>query len=260
MKKVLTGIFLVIDLVLLVVIISSLIKPKEQEPALQDEKYEVAKEDTQKDSSDKSPQKKKSMEEARDSEEEAAPTEEATDYSDTEEATEYYDTEGIEGIVDIEDEDISEENIEDMPAPSLADFMWYYNGVYYNGVPDDAELVLTKDELRGAWKAFFWFGHDVSGSYDAMEFANVMLEPGDNTVEVSMKMCQLYIPNSEVIDEADDPIHTYSGTWDGNGIHATGAGNIHITTFYEMSDGHQYALGTFDAPDGTPTVIALVRP
>ncbi len=255
MKKVLTGIFLVIDIVLLVVIISSLIKPKEKDSDLQGEKYEVAKEYTQKDSSDKSKKTKKRMEETQDSEE-AAPTEEPA---------EYYDTEGIDGIVDIEEdgiekEDIDEKNIEEMPAPSLSDFMWYYDGVYYNGVPDDAEWVFTKDKLRGAWKLFFWFGHDASGSYDAMEFANVMLEPDGNNVLVSVKMCRLYIPNSEVIDETDDPIHTYSGTWDGNGIYATGAGNINITTFYEMPDGHQYALGTFDAPDGTPTVIALARP
>ena len=213
MKRVLTGIFLVIDIVLLIVIVSSLIKPKDKDTALNGEKYEVSKESTQKVGS------------------------EAADAP-------YLNIDGI----------------EDMSSPELSDFMWYYDGVYYNGVPDDAELLFAKDELRGAWKAFFWFGHDPSGSYDAMEFANLMLTPGDNTVEVSVKMCRLYIPESEYIDETDDPIHTYSGTWDENGVFATGAGNIIITSFYERPDGHQYAIGTFEAPDGTPTVIALTRP
>ena len=244
MKKVLIGIFLVIDIVLLVVIIFPLIKPSEN-----------------------SDESEKRVDEAKNAVKEEIVIEDGPEG--------YLDTAGIEGIVDISEadgsmtdngeadgseKDINNPNLEEMTAPTLADFMWYYDGVYYNGVPGNAEVVSEKDKLSGAWKAFFWFGHDVSGSYDAMEFANVLLTPEDNTVEISAKMCLLYFPESEVVDESKDPIHTFSGTWDENGIKATGAGNINITSFYEMPGGHQYAIGTFDAPDGTPTVIALTRP
>ena len=265
MKRVLTGIFLVIDIVLLIVIVSSLIKPKDKDTALNGEKYEVSKESTKKVGSEAAAETKKDKENAQNSE--STDNSESTEKpGNAENMQNPGNTENMQNPESTENPGNADapylniDGIEDMSSPELSDFMWYYDGVYYNGVPDDAELLFAKDELRGAWKAFFWFGHDPSGSYDAMEFANLMLTPGDNTVEVSVKMCRLYIPESEYIDETDDPIHTYSGTWDENGVFATGAGNIIITSFYERPDGHQYAIGTFEAPDGTPTVIALTRP
>ena len=171
---------------------------------------------------------------------------------------------------DKETEDVvEEENTETVDVssisteekPSLSDFMWYFDGVYWNGVPTDANAITESSLLQGSWKLFTWYYHNEGQDTYWIEFGNVSLDFNGDNVAVAVTPHALYPPaGEEPIDLTENDIEKYSGKWDGKGFSATGAGNFNVTEFYTLDDGKQYAIGTIDEPDATPTVIALVRP
>lgn len=152
------------------------------------------------------------------------------------------------------------EEPEDVEEPSLSDFMWYFDGVYWNGVPENSSRISDSSYLSGNWKIFIWFDHEKDSDTYWIEFGNVNLDFSDDNVNIVVNPCKLYPPSgAEPIDLSNSGTDQYNGKFDGNELNATGAGNFHITNFYTLNDGKQYAVGSIDEPDGTPTVIALVR-
>lgn len=153
-----------------------------------------------------------------------------------------------------------EEGPKETEEPSLSDFMWYFDDVYWNGIPKNSSRLSDSAYLSGDWKIFIWFDHEKGSDTYWIEFGNVNLDFSDDNVNVVVKPCKLYPPSgAEPLDLTNSGIDRYNGKFSDGELHATGAGNFHITNFYTFDGGKQYAVGSIDEPDGTPTVIALVR-
>ena len=171
-----------------------------------------------------------------------------------------YNVEEIEGIVDIEDdESVSAVDYSTDAKPSLSDFMWYFDGVYANGIPSDAVFIYDSELLTGDWKGFIFYDPErIMNSY-ALEFMNVNLDISGQVANVKFSLHQYCPENSEIIDVSGETL-SYSGNFEAGAVFASGGGNVHIDSFYTMSDKKQYAVGYIDTVDGTPAYIALVRP
>ncbi|MDK2991057.1 MAG: hypothetical protein PWP48_290 [Clostridiales bacterium] len=144
--------------------------------------------------------------------------------------------------------------------PDLEDFLWYTEDVAYDGVPSDANIIDNIGSLTGSWKALIIY--DPNNEYDAgaMEFLNVALAGAAESLSLTLDWYQIFWANEgESFDEADMEDGVFSGKWENGGLWASGAGTIRLTQFYEQN-GKQYAVGTMDTPDGTPALVALVRP
>ena len=144
--------------------------------------------------------------------------------------------------------------------PDLADFLWYMEGVQFEGVPSEASFIETVDPLFGGWKALIIY--DPNSEYDssATEFLNITLAGTAEDLSLTLDWYQIFWANEgESFDETDMEDGVFSGKWENGGLWASGAGTIRLTQFYEKN-GKQYAVGTMDMPDGIPALVALVRP
>lgn len=144
--------------------------------------------------------------------------------------------------------------------PDLADFLWYTEEVAYDGLPSDANIIDNIGSLTGSWKALIIY--DPNNEYDAgaMEFLNVSLTGTAESLSLTLDWYQIFWANEgESFDESDMEDSVFLGKWDTGGLWASGVGTIRLTQFYELN-GKQYAVGTMDTPDGTPALMALVRP
>ena len=144
--------------------------------------------------------------------------------------------------------------------PDLEDFLWYTEDVAYNGVPADANIIDDISSLTGSWKALIVYDPDNEYDAGAMEFLNIALAGTAESLSLTLDWYQIFWTNEgESFDETDMEDSVFSGKWESGGLWASGAGTIRLTQFYEQS-GKQYAVGTMDTPDGTPALVALVRP
>ncbi len=144
--------------------------------------------------------------------------------------------------------------------PDLEDFLWYTEDVAYDGVPSDANIIDNIGPLTGGWKALIIY--DPNNEYDAgaMEFLNIVLAGTAESLSLTLDWYQIFWANEgESFDETDMEDTVFYGKWENGGLWASGAGTIRLTQFYEKN-GIQYAVGTMDTPDGTPALVALVRP
>ncbi|MGI6526986.1 MAG: hypothetical protein ACOX25_06340 [Caldicoprobacterales bacterium] len=144
--------------------------------------------------------------------------------------------------------------------PDLEDFLWYTEDVAYNGVPADANIIDNIGPLTGSWKALILYDPDNEYDAGAMEFLNIALAGTAESLSLTLDWYQIFWANEgESFDETDMEDSVFLGKWEKGGLWASGAGTIHLTQFYELN-GKQYAVGTMDTPDGTPALVALVRP
>ena len=144
--------------------------------------------------------------------------------------------------------------------PDLADFLWYTEEVAYDGLPSDANIIDNIGSLTGSWKALIIY--DPNNEYDAgaMEFLNVSLTGTAESLTLTLDWYQIFLANEgESVDETDMEDSVFMGKWENGDLRASGPGTIHLAQFYELN-GKQYAVGTMDTPDGTPALMALVRP
>ena len=238
----------IIDVALLVVILTSLSKKPEVD--VHDVEYAEASVDEDEDYY--KPEKELSKKDKDESEDEVKSPE--------------YDVEGIEGIVDIEEEE-PEEKEDDIFGPDLAtterpklsDFMWYFDGAYYNGIPDGVTYVYDSAQMVGDWKGFIFLDPERKMNSYAFQFMNVNLDIDGQRAFVVFDMYQYCPENSEAFDMNGEK-QEYSGNFENGAVYATGIGNVHIDTFYFGDDNREYAIGYLDTPDGTPAYLALVRP
>lgn len=144
--------------------------------------------------------------------------------------------------------------------PDLGDFLWYTEDVAYDGVPSDANIIDNIGPLTGSWKALIIY--DPNNEYDAgaMEFLNVALAGTAESLSLTLDWYQIFWANEgESFDETDMEDSVFRGKWEKGGLWASSVGTIRLAQFYELN-GNQYAVGTMDTPDGTPALVALVRP
>lgn len=169
----------------------------------------------------------------------------------------FLDTEGIEGIVDIDEfrlEDYSTDS-----RPSASDFSWYMDDVYANGIPIYSLPIYDSSMIVGDWKGFILYDPDNSFNSFATEYMNVNIDIQDMKADVTFDLYQFCPGNSEIIN-VDGEVMKYSGNFEAGAVYATGGGNVHLDSFYSLSDNRQYAVGRIDTVDGTPAYLALVRP
>jgi hypothetical protein len=144
--------------------------------------------------------------------------------------------------------------------PDLEDFLWYTEDVLYNGAPSDAAAITSLDMLTGGWKALIIYDPDNSMDSNAYEFLNIALAGTADDLSLTLDWYQIFWANEgESFDESDMEDSVFLGKWETGGLWASGAGTIRLTQFYELN-GKQYAVGTMDTPEGTPALMALVRP
>ena len=144
--------------------------------------------------------------------------------------------------------------------PDLEDFLWYTEDAAYDGVPSDANTIDNIDPLTGGWKALIIYDPNNEHDASAMEFLNVALAGTAESLSLTLDWYQIFWANEgESFDESDMEDTVFNGKWENGGLWASGAGTIRLTQFYEQN-GKQYAVGTMDTPDGTPALVALVRP
>ncbi|NLT41018.1 MAG: hypothetical protein GXX89_11265 [Clostridiales bacterium] len=144
--------------------------------------------------------------------------------------------------------------------PDLGDFLWYMEGVQFEGVPSEASFIETIDPLFGGWKALIIYDPNNEFDSSATEFLNITLAGTAESLSLTLDWYSIFWSNEgQSFDETDMEDGVFSGKWENGGLWASGAGTIRLTQFYEKN-GKQYAVGTMDTPDGIPALVALVRP
>ncbi|NLA87825.1 MAG: hypothetical protein GX847_11220, partial [Clostridiales bacterium] len=143
--------------------------------------------------------------------------------------------------------------------PDLGDFLWYLDGVYYDGVPDGSILLTDFSDLKGGWKALFYYDPDNIANAFGYDFLNIALdgEVGSATMTLDWYM---YVWEDESYDKSGDSDTILSGAFDQDGITVSGDGyRIVMYAFYELN-AKQYGLGYMELQSGEPTFVALIRP
>ena len=144
--------------------------------------------------------------------------------------------------------------------PSPADFLWYTEDVFHNGIPAQAQTIDRLKSIIGGWKALILYDPDNAHHSSATEYLNVHIQADKEHVSLTMDWYLIaWLGDGEFFDESDMEDSVFLGEWMDGGFWASGAGTVRLTAFYTQGD-VQYAIGTMDTPDGIPAYIALVRP
>lgn len=144
--------------------------------------------------------------------------------------------------------------------PDLGDFLWYVEGVFYDGIPTDAAPITDFAVLAGGWKGLIIYDPENEHGENAMEFLNVNIAGKLDNLSLTLDWYLMFIAGAgESFDETDMEDSVFRGKWEADGLWASGPGTIRLTKFYELNN-NQYAIGTMDTPDGIPAYIAMVRP
>lgn len=107
-------------------------------------------------------------------------------------------------------------------------------------------------KLTGGWKAYMYGGN-------LERLLNVSIDAGQSGAQVTLDWYYIRDNKQDKAFEDTTASSTFTGTFDGGMLDATGSGRITLTAFWEK-DGHQYATGSFMWPSGETDTIALVRP
>lgn len=144
--------------------------------------------------------------------------------------------------------------------PDLGDFLWYVEGVQYEGIPEGAEEITDFASLLGGWKGLFLLDPDNEMDAFSYQFLNIRVEGSAASTRLVFDWYSIFFgSDGSTADEMDTPDGIMVGSLSEEGIYATGAGNITITDVYFLN-GRQYALGAYVLPDGVEGLVAMVRP
>ena len=107
-------------------------------------------------------------------------------------------------------------------------------------------------KLTGGWKAYMYGGN-------LERLLNVSIDAGQAGAVVTLDWYYIRDNKQDKVFEDTTPTSSFTGSFDGGMLDATGSGRVTIAAFWEK-DGHQYATGSFIWPSGETSTIALVRP
>ncbi|MBQ0021049.1 MAG: hypothetical protein KBT39_11090, partial [Bacteroidales bacterium] len=165
-----------------------------------------------------------------------------------------------------EPEPVVEEAVEEpmkgtQEPPTDADFSnWYIGKAQVKGMPRGAATLSTLDDVQGGWKALFFQDPKNKYGVKAYTLANVVIAGTGNDLTFTIKRHSTrFLTSNEKIDEEKELDDVFSARWNNGKLNASGAGSLTLTSFWEQ-DGKQYAIGTFDSPDGIPVSLGMVRP
>lgn len=146
-------------------------------------------------------------------------------------------------------------------TPKESDFSgWFINGASKSGMPKNVKTLNDLGSISGSWKALFYQDPDNKYDVKAYGFANVNVSGTKDNLKFGIKRhTTRFLSSGEVINEEGESEDIFMGKWQNGKITASGAGSLSITSFWEQN-GKQYAIGTFDSPDGIPVKIGMVRP
>jgi hypothetical protein len=152
------------------------------------------------------------------------------------------------------------ERLSTQERPDLDDFLWYTEDVIENRVPEGAQVIDNTSPVLGGWKGFILYDPDNSYGEYSSELLNVTIEGSDDNLRLTLDWYLLLLPgDTQAYDETEMEDIVFEGEWIAGGIQAFGWGEIQLRRLYNL-DGKQYAVGSLETPDGTPALVALVRP
>lgn len=142
--------------------------------------------------------------------------------------------------------------------PNAADMRWYTADVMRNGVPAGVNRISSLEDAMDGWKGIIY--NDLGNKFNSenIEFVNINIAGTEANLKARITTFAMFDVATEEVTTFDNDVEVYTGKWQNGKIRATGAGTINITDMWEK-DNHQYAVGTFDSPDGVPALVAMVR-
>lgn len=136
--------------------------------------------------------------------------------------------------------------------PTISEFKWMTGETDKGNAPAGAARIVDFGTVMGGWKAYM-YGDNLE------RLLNVSIDAGQAGAVVTLDWYYIRDNKQDKVFEDTTPSSSFTGSFDGGMLDATGSGRITLTAFWEQ-DGHQYASGSFMWPSGETEAIALVRP
>ncbi|MBQ3328374.1 MAG: zinc ribbon domain-containing protein [Eggerthellaceae bacterium] len=136
--------------------------------------------------------------------------------------------------------------------PTINDFKWMTGETDKGNAPAGVARITDFGAVMGGWKAYMYGGN-------LERLLNVSIDAGQSGAQVTLDWYYIRDNKQDKVFEDTTPSSSFTGSFDGGMLDATGSGRITLTAFWEK-DGHQYATGSFIWPSGETDTIALVRP
>ena len=135
--------------------------------------------------------------------------------------------------------------------PTAADFTWITPDIIAGICPAGSEN-MDFPEALGGWKCYIWDSEGIE------RFANMDFAGTEDNIRLTFDWYYTYVGSEGQGYDDNTPDSVYEGSLVGN-VEAYGPGMVVLTDFYSM-DGHQYAFGSIQWPDGISGHLTLVRP
>ena len=135
--------------------------------------------------------------------------------------------------------------------PTAADFTWITKDIVDGICPAGSED-MDFPEALGGWKCYIWDEEGIE------RFANMDFSGTEEDLRLTFDWFYVYVGSKGEGYDDNTPDSVYEGSLVGD-VEAYGPGMVRLTDFYKM-DGHQYAFGSIHWPDGISGHLTLVRP
>ena len=144
--------------------------------------------------------------------------------------------------------------------PQFADFLWFTEDVYFNGVPAAGKVQKDYSALLGSWKALAYIDPDNKMDSASYDYSTYTFEGTESFATLKTKRHNMYLFNGGVsVDTSGEATSTWHGEFKNGSISFDGPGAITIDVVYTYN-GREYALGHYYYPSGENGPLALVRP
>ena len=129
----------------------------------------------------------------------------------------------------------------------------------WTGFSPDSVYIPEAYLVIGGWKAYFVIDPDQKMGQAIEKFANVNISFAQSGMTVTVDWYRTF--NGDLTKGTPDnaPDSSFSGEWSSGMIDAVGSGRIILGEFC-YDHGREYAAGRMIWPDGTESVIGLIRP
>lgn len=145
--------------------------------------------------------------------------------------------------------------------PDMEDFLWYTEGVYYDGMPYDGVVINEFANLTGSWKAYILYDPDNVANAYGFEYLNVVIDGNADDMALTFDWYKMYVGYSyEEYDFSNEEDFVLYGNYSDSVITVGEPGfMVYLYAFYTLN-GKQYGLGYAELQSGEPTFVAMVRP
>ena len=143
--------------------------------------------------------------------------------------------------------------------PSVDDIVRFDIHKGWDEVTANAQPLTEAYQVLGGWKAYFVLDPQQKQGESIQKTANLHIGFGQSDLTVTVNWHEMFHGDLQagIPDRAPDTV--FRGSWSAGGIEAVGSGRITLETFGYWQ-GREYAAGHMIWPDGTDSVIGLIRP